>query len=130
LKSSQTLLAIAWTLLVIALCLMPGRWLHGEKSGSGVPHLDKVVHAGMFIGFAVLWLWGAPSARRVTWTLAGGLALAVLTELGQALPVVDRDPDPLDALADSSGLVAGWAAVRLLAWRFDGRRSTSEPGPS
>ena len=107
-------LAFAWTFAIVALCLLPKRSLpiHEDRSSLlRIPHLDKVVHACVFAGFAWLWMGvRGPSTRtlalRVT---AVALLLALGTELGQELPVVNRDGDVLDGLADMSGAVIGIA---------------------
>src|SRR5206468_11906973 len=107
-------LALAWTVLLGALWLVPGRWLRDESKllGVGVSHLDKVGHCGLFAVFGLLWARAGRGPRRGAWIVAGGVALAVLTEVGQGLPIVARDPDVLDALADVAGLLPGVAAAR------------------
>lgn len=106
----RSLPAIAWTGLIFALCLVPQSWLGpmgppGEPSWLdqlfGVIPTDKVVHAGMFSVFALLWRWSGASRARI---LAGGLAVAVLSELGQSIPGLDRTSDLADLLADLAGL--------------------------
>jgi VanZ family protein len=82
---------------------MPAR-----ESGPGlIPHIDKLVHFGMFAGFSLLWMNARPPRPRGrAWgaaVLAAALVLAVATEVAQGLPAVNRDPDPLDGLADAVG---------------------------
>ena len=48
-----------------------------------IPNLDKVVHWGIFVLFAILWLRVGSSPRRFLWVTLGGLALAVVSELVQ-----------------------------------------------
>ena len=104
------LLAVAWTLLILALCSIPGGSLPTAPGLS----LDKVGHAGMFAVFAWLWLHATPPGK-AGWVLAGGAAFAVATEVYQGLLPFDRTPDPFDALADLAGLFLGLLAYRL--WR-------------
>jgi hypothetical protein len=112
-------LAIVWTLLILVLCWTPADWLpvkETEGSDWDLPHTDKFVHAGMFFVFAVLWLAvarGKPG--RFAWVAVAGIALAVVTELGQNLPVLRRDGEVADALADSVGVLLG---LWLFPW-FD-----------
>ena len=63
----------------------------------------------MFAGFGILWMGALPPRRRLA-VMVGGLALAGISEVGQGLPIVERDPSVLDALADSVGLLAGIGA--------------------
>ncbi len=114
--SSRTLLALAWTIVIMVLCLLPGGWMPEEGNGTftlKIPHKDKAIHAVLFAGFGLLW-GRAGGSKRSGLILAVGLLLAVGTELAQGLPSVARDPDVFDALADAVGLVAGIWAFRLL----------------
>ncbi|MFO0951775.1 MAG: VanZ family protein [Isosphaeraceae bacterium] len=113
----RTFLAWAATLVVIVLCLWPATWIpRGEKSSGRLPHLDKLIHFSMFAMFGAAWMSARPGgSRRQRWVagvVAAGLALAVGTEAAQALPFVQRDPDPADALADATGLAV---AVTIFA---------------
>jgi hypothetical protein len=108
--------AFAWTLLIVGACLFPGRWLPGHESQPGISHLDKLVHGSLFAVYGLLWM---RAGRRRAWTwkawvVAAGIVLALLTELGQGLPAIERDPDPLDGLADVAGLIVGLGLFRVL----------------
>ncbi len=88
------------------------------------PHLpgepsDKVQHV---IAFATLGLLGAWAyARSSPWRLVLGLSLfGALIELVQAIPVLHRDSDVLDWLADT---VAAALVLLLVAWWRRRRRS-------
>lgn len=114
--------AAAWTLLIIALCSIPG----GSLPDPDVVGADKVAH---FILFGVFgWLWiGVTDTRRGpgAWSvLLGGLLLAVLTEIYQGLLPFQREPSALDALANAAGLIAGISGDHLLR-RKRSRRRTS-----
>jgi hypothetical protein len=54
-----------------------------------------------------------PRPGRGTRVVVGGLALAIVSELGQAVPMIGRDPGVEDVLADSAGVCA---AVGLMAY--------------
>jgi VanZ family protein len=74
-------------------------------------HTDKLVHLA---GYAVLMFWWAQLVVERRW----GLALAVMLfgisiELLQGL-TPNRQPDMLDALANSGGVLLGWLVARLL----------------
>ena len=108
--SRRILLALAWTVLVLVLCWIPGRWLGREGPGG---QSDKLAHAGMFVVFSWLWAWAVAPSMRTARILGAGLLLALVTEVGQAVPLIGRDPDPFDALADSIGACVGLGVFRL-----------------
>ena len=102
------LLAVAWTLLIVALCSIPG---------DDIPEVtiwgyDKLGHFVMFAGFGWLWAWVAPK-RALGWVLVAGIAFAVLTEVYQGLLPFDRTPDLYDVLADLAGLFAALFVYHL-----------------
>jgi len=99
------LLAILWTLGILAGCSIPGKDLPTIRIAS----FDKVAHFVVFAGFGWLWMRALrESGRRQVWYVLGaGFAYAVLTEIYQGLLPFERTPDPMDALANSIGLLAG-----------------------
>jgi VanZ family protein len=120
-KRLATFWAVGWTLLVLVGCWTPSQQMPEEEVtvlGFAVPNLDKVVHATMFAGFGFLWMHAGPiDRRRAAWVLGLGLALAALTEAGQALPIVDRDANLGDLAADTAGLVLAIGGVILMERR-------------
>ena len=121
--------AVAWTILILVLCFLPADWLGVAAVEEGffripMPAPDKVVHFTLFAGFAVLWTLASWPRRAAVAVAAAGLALAVGTELGQNLPIVARDGNLLDALADSLGVLAG----ATLAPVYLGRREAATAG--
>jgi VanZ family protein len=103
----QTWRVLGWLGIVLTLVvsLMPPAL---DSSGG---HADKIVHLA---GYAVLTFWWAQLVTRQRWKLAIAVVLfGVAIELLQGL-TPDRMPDPLDALANSSGVLLGWLAARLL----------------
>jgi len=74
-------------------------------------HTDKLVH---LFGYALLMFWWAQLVTRQRWKLAIAVVLfGIAIELLQGL-TPDRLPDPLDALANSGGVLLGWLAAHLL----------------
>ena len=74
-------------------------------------HCDKIVHLS---GYAVLMFWWAQVVVRQRWKLAVAVILfGGAIELLQGL-TPNRDPDVLDALANSGGVLLGWLAARFL----------------
>ena len=108
--------AVGWTILIAALCWTPGgvvRTVGDETRLFKIPSFDKFVHAGLFAVFAFLWLKATPAPKRFPPILLGGLALAVVTELGQLTAFVNRDARLDDALFDMLGvLLGGWVYYR------------------
>jgi VanZ family protein len=106
------LLAITWTLGILAACTIPGR----DLPSVNIPSFDKIAHVVVFAGFGWLWmhaLRGTPAQK--TWrVLAGGLAYAALTEIYQGILPFYRTPDLYDALANALGLLAAVLIYRLM----------------
>lgn len=75
-------------------------------------HTDKLVH---LTGYAVLMFWWAQLIVGKRWKLAVAIVLfGIAIELLQGL-TPNRQPDLLDALANSAGVLIGWLLARLLA---------------
>ena len=74
-------------------------------------HTDKLVH---LIGYAVLMFWWAQLVIQQRWKLAVAVALFGIAIEGLQGLTPDRQPDLYDALANSSGVLLGWLAARLL----------------
>ena len=112
-RDRRKLLAWLGTCLIVTLCLWPKTWLPArEASPRNAPHADKVIHFAMFAVFGLLWMRVGPVSRaRVGLVLAAAVALAIGTELLQGLPLIARDPDPFDAIADVLGGAMGVALV-------------------
>jgi hypothetical protein len=81
---------------------------------------DKVQHVVAFAVLAALAAWAYPRARPIK--VALGLSIfGALIEIAQTIPLLHRDGDPLDWLADT--LAAG-LVLAIAAWirRRDSRR--------
>ena len=101
------LIAVLWTLLILAACSLPGRDLPQVDMVS----FDKAVHFIMFASFGGLWMRAFPG--RTVWVLAAGLAFALFTEIYQGFLPFERTPDPYDALFNALGLCAAVVIYRL-----------------
>lgn len=101
---------ILWALIVFTLCALPGDSM--PDTGIRVPHLDKVVHFGMF--FITSLLLALPLhlyARFRRWHILL-LAVAFAFLYGGALEILQdrffgRSGDPGDLVADLVGAFAG-----------------------
>ena len=133
-RRRMTWLAIGWTLLILVLCWTPRRNLpasEGAPSFFKVAHLDKFIHAGVFAGFAFLWRRATSPGSAVVIAVSG-VALAIITELGQATEIVGRDADLWDGAADSVGVALGLFAGSLRRVRGaadPGAGASTEDGP-
>jgi hypothetical protein len=126
-RYEPTCSALAWTGLILIACLMPGRWLPEPPTVRGshaISNGDKLVHFSMFLVFGLLWSRDCQPSLRPLQVLAGGLALGILTELGQELPMLGRDGDFWDFVADGLGVAAG----ALAAVKFHRFCSREKPG--
>lgn len=94
-------LAWAWTLCIVVALSLPGTTL--PETGSTLP-VDKVVHFGLFLAFAMLWRRAGVGAA---WIIGLGGAFALLMEPYQGLLIPGRAADPYDALMNLAGLAAG-----------------------
>ncbi len=115
----MTWLAIAWTVLILVLCWTPPRHLPMSESGPSLFHLiglDKIIHGGIFAVFAVLW-GKATSPASAPIIAVSGLALAVISEMGQATQLVGRDASLWDGIADTAGVGLGLVIAAWLARR-------------
>jgi hypothetical protein len=104
-----------WTLVILTLCWLPRdlvQEVEGESSVFRIPHFDKLIHWGIFAGFAVLWLRVRESRWRYAWVVLAGVGVAALTEVVQALvPQIHRDGDIGDFLIDGLGIITGIAVA-------------------
>ncbi len=93
-------LAIAYSLFVLGLCVMPSEELPGDVD-------DKLAHFIAFAGVSFLWLWASENRILV---IALSILFGVAVEFIQgALPVhFHRSFDWYDALADGIGVIIGF----------------------
>ena len=109
--------------MILALSAQPARALPRV----GLPHADKLVHAGLYAVLAAL-LARALLGSRLRPLLAGALAVLLATgfggidELSQQLSP-GREPSGLDLVADAVGAGVG----ALVAVRYTRRRHASHP---
>jgi glycopeptide antibiotics resistance protein len=117
LKSIRVAAAVAWSVIILALCWIPRHYvaeIEDQSSWFDIPNLDKIVHCGIFVVFALLWLRVAPSRRTAFFVLLGGFVLGAISELGQLVPIVNRDAEIGDLVTDSIGLLIGLAIASVV----------------
>jgi VanZ family protein len=103
-------------------------WPSSAGSDVRIPGADKLVHAGLFLLLAVTARLRFGALPRV---LAAVLVYAALSELVQALLLVQRSGDLLDLVADAAGATAGWLLVARAARGRSGapREAGGDAGP-
>ncbi len=108
---------VIWFLIIFVLCALPGEDIPDPRLN--IPHLDKVVHFGMFFIFSLLLI--CPLERRTSLGLGMiyGIAIGVATVYGGSLEVLqhfffERSGDILDFVADVLGGAAGCLCYPLV----------------
>jgi hypothetical protein len=134
LNSVRFAAAVIWTVMILVLCWLPAdviKEIEHKSPWFEIPDLDKVIHAGLFVGLAILWRRLAPSRRAIWAVLLGGFALGALSELGQLVPFVNRNAELYDLATDCVGVAIGVAISPLVepVLRLIERRLIREPLP-
>jgi hypothetical protein len=118
----RLLSASLWTVTILIACWTPDIYLPvRERRGFllHLPHLDKVVHFGIFGVFALLWLRALPHLpQRYLRIGLLGAALGAITEIVQNLPIVHREAEFVDWMADTVGLLLAMILFYRLEWRL------------
>ncbi len=106
-------MAVLWTLGILSAVFIPGSYIPQSELMS----FDKVIHFVLFGGFAGLWMiaLGDHLPRAALYIIVLGVGYGILTEVGQTLMDGGRHGDPLDAVADTAGVLVGTGA--FLLWR-------------
>lgn len=109
--------AICWTLLIVVAVLVPGQHVPRQP----VFEFDKLIHAGLFFGFTLLWTFAL--ARGSLWrtfiVLCVAISFGLLTEWIQGQLPYRRSMDQFDMLANGAG-----AFLAFLIWVMFGARRT------
>lgn len=105
-------MAWIWTLCILVACTIPGK----NIPSAPVIGFDKVVHAGLFGVWIVLWLLATRGNALIC--VAAGIAYGVALEFYQQLLPFDRTFDWWDALADAVGVLIGYYFKTLIIDRY------------
>ena len=82
---------------------------------------DKLQHIFAFIVLALLGRLAYPETRKRV-LLFGLMAFGALIEVAQAIPMIHRDADPFDWLADTAAALAVFVIAALWTY-FTGKRA-------
>ena len=83
-----------------------------------IPASDKLQHMFAFVVLAGLGRLAYADVKK-RWLLVGLMAFGALIEIVQALPIVGRDSDPLDWVADTAAALAVFVIVALWSYFRD-----------
>jgi len=97
-----------WTLLILVACTWPGK----DIPAAPVVGFDKLVHAGLFIVWTILWTLAYPQKGRTI--VLVGMAYGLGLEFYQQLLPFDRTFDWWDAVADAVGVLIGYGMITLI----------------
>jgi peptidoglycan/LPS O-acetylase OafA/YrhL len=86
---------------------------------------DKVEHVVAFLVLAALGRWAYPETRKRV-LLLGLSGFGALIEIVQAIPILHRDSDPSDWIADVAASLAVFVLISLWA---HGKRSDEQTPP-
>ena len=119
-----------WLLLLHLLLLIP---LHPSKENEliKIPNLDKLIHLGIYAILTALWTIfiyqkaTLSKQEKITWSFVLFLlavADGIMIEFLQQLPIIHRDFDWFDALADGIG-----SAIGVFIGHYYEKMSTKKP---
>lgn len=129
--NSRTCARIAFACYALAL-VTATHWPALKIASHGVNRLDLFIHAGAFGAWTLLLTFAgffgpALSRRNIVRSTVTALVYALLDELTQGLPVLQRTVDPLDLAANAAGIVLVGLALLLLAGRLKPARAADNP---
>ncbi len=101
---------IFWLLIVIVTVLM---LIELQPTQGGLPNIDKVEHALVFIALGVS--GGLAYAQKRVWVYLGLIALGALYEVLQAQLTITRQASVYDWLADIAGILIAIGLVVLIS---------------
>ncbi len=113
--------AIAWFLIILVLICLPGSKIPPVETWLNDIYFDKWVHTGLFAGLVFLFIYPIsrlPIPLQVKKAMAIKISMAALiwgliTELIQKFFIPDRSFDAFDLVADSFGVLTGYAWCRI-----------------
>lgn len=116
--------SLLWCVAIALLCFMPGN----GYPRMFIPHLDKVVHFGLWGVLATLVVsesnplrvQGSVTRRAQRLGLIWPTVYGVVVELVQGIPQVARGASLFDWIADVAGVVAAVLCYRMLNHIFRG----------
>lgn len=100
--TSRFWFAWLWSFAILVACTLPGK----DIPMAPVVGFDKLVHAGLFFIWIILWL--LPAKKNVVSYILLGMGYGLALEFYQQLLPFDRSFDWWDAVADAAGVILGY----------------------
>ncbi len=97
--SRHTWPALLWSFLIVAACTIPGRSIPDAP----ILGFDKIVHFGLFFGWATLWFLVYP--KKLIFVSIVGICFGIFLEFYQQWLPFERTFDWYDALANEIGVI-------------------------
>ncbi len=121
--------SIFWTVIVCVLSNLPGNSINNV--GFKIPHLDKIVHLGMYfiLSFVVMLdiaLRSKVIKKHFIFSFFYSFILGILMEMTQHFFAVSRQADIFDVLFNSIGSLLGILAFRIINLFFNKRIVSSQ----
>ena len=105
-------LAWFWTFLILTACTWPGK----DIPAAPIVGFDKIVHAGLFSVWIILWLIAYP--KKALLLVITGMIYGLGLEFYQQLLPFDRTFDWWDAVADAVGVIIGFSFKSIIIDRY------------
>ena len=109
---------VLWLIIILILSLIPGNRLPGIPL---FPHFDKLVHAAMYFGLAVLLikpLNNLPLRRPYIWAVLVCIVIGIVIEFSQEYMAVNRSGNWHDEAANLTGSLLGILFYHYLVLGF------------
>ena len=100
-----------WLLIMFYLLFSPSGSL--PKTGLiNIPHVDKIIHWGMFGIFALIFLFDSENANKsrnktILWLFSISIIFGISSEFIQYSLIPGRNGNVIDFLADITGIICG-----------------------
>ncbi len=129
-KEKHTVIAMIlfflWTAGILYGSLAPGEDLPPMGWLARIPHYDKLIHFGFYLGQVVLLsLWIRPACQNRIWVAIPCIIFSGIIELLQS-EYFSRSGDWIDFAANSFGALLGVPLAVLIIKVFGGRGNSSE----
>tara|TARA_R110002072_G_scaffold42064_18_gene118384 strand:- start:6817 stop:7215 length:399 start_codon:yes stop_codon:yes gene_type:complete len=122
-RSAARVVFVLATIALLTATHWPGLTVHSDSFS----RMDLIIHTGVFFVWTIM-LYNArlvaagnrsrPACfkRRIIWTIVAGILFAIFDESTQ--PLFNRVADPLDAMADTLGVLLAVGSIALCTMRF------------
>ncbi len=113
-KIKDNKFTIVWAIIILILLLLPARDLPNTKKL--FKNADKIAHFGLFVIFIIankIDKIRSKTTENYAKFIVYAIIFAGATEILQLLLTNDRHFDIYDFVADTTGLIVGWTAIKI-----------------